>query len=146
MLVLYIIGKTDISLATRTIKVTNKGKNQQRNFTENDYNLVEQFIEYFDIIITTPHILTETSDLLGNRSDLHEMLKYFIDNSIEKYECSRKLSDNDYFFRFGLADSSIIAASENPYLVFTADKPLYGYLCQKGIDTVNFDTLISLNS
>jgi hypothetical protein len=141
MLVLYIIGTTDFRLVNKTIL--------GRNYTETDFILVAKFIEFFEIQITSPHILTETSDLIGEDNTFHTALKEYIRISTEKYELSLNLSENDYFFKFGLADSSIIYAStdsfKDSHLVFTADNKLYGYLTNLGVDTVNLDSLRALN-
>jgi hypothetical protein len=141
MLVLYIMGITDIRLVNKTVL----GK----NYTENDFNLVAKFIRYFDRKVTSPHILTETSDLIGEDNNFHTALKEYIKISTEKYELSLNLSENDYFFKFGLADSSIIYAStdsfKDSHLVFTADNNLYGYLTSLGVDAVNLDSLRALN-
>jgi hypothetical protein len=138
MLVLYIMGITDIRLVNKTVL----GK----NYTENDFNLVAKFIKYFDRKITSPHILTETSDLLGENCEFHIALKNdFIKLADEKYEPSLNLVEQDYFYQFGLADSSIIYASTNKYkeshLIFTVDGKLSGYLNTKGIDFVTLQLL-----
>ncbi len=138
MLVLFIIGITDIRLANKTVL----GK----NYTENDFNLVAKFIGYFDRKVTSPHILTETSDLLGENYEFHIALKNnFIKLADEKYEPSLNLAEQDYFYQFGLADSSIIHASTDKYreshLIFTVDGKLSGYLNTKGIDFVTLQIL-----
>jgi hypothetical protein len=141
MLVLYIMGTNDVASANKTIL----GK----NYTERDFERIAAFIEYFDRRVTSPHILTETSDLLGENNEFHLFLREFIMNADEKYEPSLNLAPNNYFLNFGLADSSIIYASTNihkgTHLVFTAESNLYGYLTNLGVDAVNLDLLRKFN-
>ena len=70
ILLLYIVGSKDPRL------IRNFGRTA--NFDENDFNLVSEFIEKFDHKITSPHILTEVSDLLGESNDFHTILKVYI--------------------------------------------------------------------
>ncbi len=50
ILLLYIVGAVDINL------IRNFGR--MAEFAENDFYVVSKFVDYFDIKITTPHILT----------------------------------------------------------------------------------------
>jgi rRNA-processing protein FCF1 len=141
MLVLYIMGTTDIKHVNRTISGGNTA-----NYTENDFILASAFIDYFDRKISSPHILTETSNLLGENYDFHSYLKNnYIDKVDEIYERSKNLAENNYYSKLGLADSSIISAStkskKDSHLVFTVDGPLSGYLKNIGIDFVTLQIL-----
>jgi len=135
ILLLFIVGSKNPEL------IRNFGRTA--SFDENDFILVSRFIEKFDHRITSPHILTEVSDLLGESNDFHTILKAYINESEEKYLASREIVKNEVFFRFGLADSAIIGISQNTHLIFTADNRFYGYLANIGVDAVNFDLLKS---
>jgi hypothetical protein len=135
ILLLYIVGSKDPR------QIRNFGRTA--NFDENDFILVSEFIEKFDHKITSPHILTEVSDLLGESNDFHTLLKTYIDISEEKYLTSREIAKNNSFFKFGLADSAIIEISQNSHLIFTADNRFYGYLQNIRVDSVNFNSLKS---
>ncbi len=138
IVLLYLVGSLDISLIrdfARTAK-----------FTEDDFFKVSKFIEYFDYQITTPHILTEVSDLLGNRRRLHDVLKIYIERANEVFKESLQVSESRIFSEFGLADAAIVRSAQNSYLIFTDDNPLYGYLINEEIDAVSLDILrISLS-
>jgi hypothetical protein len=142
MLVLYIMGSTDTKYVNRTIS----GKNNT-NYTEDDFDLAAKFIDYFDRKITSPHILTETSNLLGENKkyDFQSILKGYIKLTDEIYETSVELAETGYFVDFGLADSSIIYSSTNIYkdshLIFTVDGKLSNYLSTTGIDFVTLQIL-----
>lgn len=135
VLLLFIVGSKDPGL------IRNFGRTS--SFDENDFILVSKFIESFDHKITSPHILTEVSDLLGEGNDFHTILEIYINISEEKYLTSREIAKNNSFYEFGLADSAIIEISQNSHLIFTADNRLYHYLTTIGVDAVNFDLLKS---
>lgn len=133
LLLLYIIGSFNIELI-REFKRTS-------HFTIDDFYLISDFIELFESKITTPNILTEVSNLMGNKPNLRALLKIYISNSEEKTQESIKVVQNDAFITFGITGAAIIEISKNSYLVMTDDNPFYGILVNKGIDTVNLDEL-----
>lgn len=77
ILLLYIVGAVDINL------IRNFGRTA--NFAENDFYVVSKFVDYFDIKITTPHILTEVSNLFGNRKNLQAALSKYIELTEENF-------------------------------------------------------------
>jgi hypothetical protein len=138
LLIHYIVGSADIKLLGKT-KISS-------NADENDFILISEIIDYFDIKITTPNILTEVSDLLGEENNFHEILKEYIKITKEVFLPSFELSEKEVFTSFGLADTSIIESCRNSYLVFTDDSDLYGYLAGQKIDTIKFSYLRMLFS
>lgn len=131
ILLLYIVGSFDIS-SIRDFKRT-------ASFNENDFEKVSKFIDYFDLKITTPHILTEASDFIDNRQHLQAVLKIYIENTKEIFLEGTELSKKETFLKFGLADTSVTYTAKDSYLIFTDDKPLYGFLVNSNIDVVNLD-------
>ncbi len=136
ILLLYIVGSLDISLI-RNFKRT-------ANFSEKDFEIVSKFIDYFDLKITTPHVLTEVSDFIDNRQDLQYVLKVHIENTKEIFLDSLELSKKDTFLKFGLADTSVTYSAKDSYLIFTDDRPLYGFLTNSQVDAVNLDQVRSI--
>ncbi len=130
---LYVVG----SLAPSEIP----DHGRTAGYSEDDFTRVSKFIEYFHVRITTPHILTEISDLLGNDLELHQVLRGFIAITDEVYERSLLLSESDPFIKIGLADAAILMAAKNTYLVLTDDGPLQQFLLSAGIDFVNLDQI-----
>jgi len=133
LLLLYIVGSFDISLI-RDFKRT-------ANFTEDDFERVSKFVDYFDLKITTPHVLTEISDFIDNRQALQSVLKVYIEHSQEVFLESLELSKKETFLKFGLADTSVTYTAKDSYLIFTDDRPLYGFLINSEIDAVNLDQI-----
>lgn len=137
LLIFCIVCKTDIRLLGKT-KIT-------KQYNENDYILISEFIAAFNNKITSPHILTETSDLLGENNNFHATLQEeYINSVVEKNILSVEIAKSESFLRLGLADSAIIEISRDSYLVLTDDNDLYGYLSTKGIDAVKFSYLKQL--
>ena len=133
ILILYVVGSKAPNLI---------GKNKlTANFDENDFIIVSRFIESFNLKITSPHILTEVSDLLGESNDFHIILKEYINRAEELFLSSEEVAESESFLKFGLADSAMLEISKNSYLIFTADNRFYGYLTTMGIDAVNFDSV-----
>ncbi len=120
ILLLYIVGAVDINL------IRNFGRTAE--FAENDFYVVSKFVDYFDIKITTPHILTEVSNLFGNRKSLQAALSKYIELAKKFFLESKKVAETKTFLQFGLADAAISETAKNSYLVVTNDNPLFGYL------------------
>ena len=99
----------------------------------------QSLYDFFDIKIIVPHVLTEVSDFIDNRQTLQVALKVFIENSKEVFIDSLELSKKDSFLKFGLADTSVTYTAKDKYLIFTDDRPLYGFLINSQIDSVNLD-------
>lgn len=133
ILLLYIVGSFDINLI-RTFKRT-------QMFSENDFEIVSKFIDYFELKITTPHVLTEVSDFIDNRQILQSVLKVFIESAKEIFLESLELSKEESFLKFGLADTSVTYSAKDRCLILTDDKPLYGFLMNSQIDAVNLDQI-----
>jgi rRNA-processing protein FCF1 len=133
VLLLYLVGSFDPNLI-RNFKRT-------AGFTEEDFDLVNSFTNSFEMRVTTPHILTEVSDLIGNREELHILLKEYLNFSDEKFLESKKIAENPAFNRFGLADTAIVDTAKDSYLVFTDDGPLYNFLTNIGVDALKLDQI-----
>jgi len=136
LLLLYFIGLYDYNTIS-TFKRTTK-------YTIEDFDIISRIINFFDRVITTPHILTEISNLSGQLSGkikshyfkiFAEQIKLLEENS----KPSKDLCDGKCFRKFGLTDSGIVEISRDTYLVMTDDLPLSGYLQSQRIDVINFN-------
>lgn len=111
-----------------------------------DYKILSSIVSNFNILITTPNILTEVSNLLNHLDQREKLLYYqyfdtFIRKMNENFIKSNKVSSNNLFSKFGLTDLSIFEVSKGSYLVLTDDLELYHYLSNKKIDVINFNHL-----
>jgi hypothetical protein len=118
-------------------------------FTEDQFLLLAKFFAVFDKVITTPNLLTEVSNLLGQlpdtlRSSFFAVFAKRLALLEEHYSPSASVSTMTHFDRFGLTDSGIAQLVEGRYLVLTDDLSLFGYLQNRGIDAINFNHIRSL--
>jgi hypothetical protein len=112
---------------------------RHRAFNEDEFVLLARVVEHFKKVgrvLTTPHVLTEASNLSErlkeNRvaflSFIRPMIRDLDERFHEKRIGSARLSGQDYFVRFGLADAAIIDLTHDPLLVLTNDEPMARYL------------------
>ena len=119
---------------------------ENQGFTEKDFSLLECAVDSAKII-TTPHILTETSNFLcqGLHGEVRKMILQSVADSIQNFEehfaQAKRLVKIDAFHRFGLTDSAIHELPPKQYLVLSVDAPLVIALQKKGVDAINFNHL-----
>jgi hypothetical protein len=136
LLVVYLIGLFDRrQLANcRSIK---------SSFTNDEFELLARIIGLFDLVVTTPHILTEVSNLAGKLPEpLHVPFRRFFAELIgrltEQDVPATDLSQAPHFVRFGIADTAISLVAPGKYLVLTEEVALYSLLSRNGVDVMNF--------
>ncbi|MGB8701424.1 MAG: hypothetical protein WCD18_18575 [Thermosynechococcaceae cyanobacterium] len=143
LLLVYIIG--DIN-PNRLSKFTRTSQ-----FDAQSHELLVELIGNFNPIITTPNILTEVCNLLGNlqepeRSQCLSLVKYLTENKaifLEFYIESKIAANEICFTRLELTDSVIShLAKKDNYLVLTIDLKLHLHLLSEGIDSINFNNLL----
>jgi rRNA-processing protein FCF1 len=115
-------------------------------FTVNDFEVLFAFVKRFKEVVTTPSILTEVSNLLGQLPDRlrHSFYQYFayaLKELHEHYTPSQELADEKAFPKFGLTDTAILQAANRKYLVLTDDFRLTQYLLSRNVDVINFNHL-----
>ncbi len=95
------------------------------------------------MLITTPHLLTELSDLAtlhgSERSRLNTLFKEIVEQTLEFYDESRHIVSDAAFNRLGLADAAIATLCRRSLLVLTDDLELYHGLTTRGFDAINFN-------
>jgi rRNA-processing protein FCF1 len=140
ILLLWVVGTTNTSRITRFKRT--------EQFSEEDFDLLVDVLNYFHQIWTTPNILTEVynfaNQLRGNERE--QALSVFaagIQATLyEQYYTSPDLSLRADFLRLGLTDCSIIEmAEQETVLVLTDDFTLANYLWSYGLDAINFNHL-----
>jgi len=133
LLVLYLVGKT------------NKGRIRDfkpcDRFETEDFDLLVDLAEYLGKVFTTPHILTEVSNLAKLRGrDLPAFrlaYKVLVEQVDEFYDESRAVVADAAFMPLGLTDAAI-AMLHCRKLVLTVDFRLWVALRLRGVDAVNF--------
>ncbi len=134
LLVLLFVGRTN-RIRINSFKRTQK-------YTCDDYDLLELLLSKFSGLLTTPHVLTELSNLATLSGTEFARVRQLMQNEIkiirELHEASSTIVTNYAFMRLGLADAAIAQLS-NSALVLTDDLDLYIHLQNIGIDVLNFN-------
>lgn len=141
LLLLYFVGICDRGQIERFRRTRDR-------FVAEDFETLMRVFKRFDTVVTTPHVLTEVSNLLGQLSGQTKTICFglfaqHISLMNEKHTPAKDLSNSPTFVKFGMADLSIEYAAQG-YLVLTDDFPLSGYLSSKGLDVLNFNNIRTL--
>jgi rRNA-processing protein FCF1 len=117
--------------------------------------LLSELMDFFasgsTSVVTTPHVMTEVSNLLGHsqedwKPDVFQNLADVIVVHKEHYIPSQDIAIPKHFASFGLTDLGILAvALKEKCLVVTDDSPFANYLRQKQIDAFEFRRLREIN-
>ena len=141
LLVLYLVGSTNKNRIP-TFKRT-------QVYTIEDFELLQGLIAYLGDVITTPHVLTEVSNL----ANLHEpelrsfrqQFKSAVVGMVEFCDASREVVSDGSFQRLGLTDAAIALISRHNHLVLTDDLTLEITLHRRGVDAINFNHIRASN-
>jgi hypothetical protein len=100
-------------------------------------------VSQFERLITTPHLLTEVSNLAALHADelrvLRGLFKEVVGQMREFYDESRSVVEDAAFERLGLTDAAIATLCRRSMLVLTDDLQLHLALVNRGIDSINFN-------
>jgi predicted nucleic acid-binding protein len=116
-------------------------------FTKDDFDLLWRIVGRFNRLVTTPHVLTEVSNLAGQhgepeRKTLLAEFATLIALLPEQTESAATASADPVFQRLGLTDAVIIALAATPgFEVLTTDLDLWSHLSGKGLSAWNFNHL-----
>ena len=116
-----------------------------QQFTVADFELLLDVCGVFKKIISTPSILTETSNLAGHLRDSEKegfavVFKAFVEGIEESHRIAVEIVADSFFPKFGLTDTQIKMAAGD-YLILTDDLRLANSLARCGVDAVNFNHL-----
>ena len=138
LLLLGVVGNFDYRLI---------GRKRLEAFTVQDLNLLNLLVSRAKRLITTPGILTETSNLATQLIDGKRQIELFhkfgikIKEFDERHESSAVVCEEPAFLSLGLTDAAITRIARDGMLVLTVDFPLYGYLNKNGVEALNFNHL-----
>lgn len=138
VLLLLVVGRHDADLIPRLPRTS--------VYTPDDFTLLELLIAEIPTVKTTPHVLTETSNLLGHlgeplKTELFEgALRPITAIADELYRPSRELAEHLAFPKLGLTDTAVLALARQ-VLILTDDLKLSSFLFSEGADFINFHHL-----
>lgn len=140
VLVLLLVGTLDPSLIAR--------HKRTRQYTVDDFGVLENFVARFHRVVATPHVLAEAGNLGGQigepaRSDFFRLLALSLNEIHEEAVESRRVSEIDrhLFPRLGLTDSLTLVAARRDFLVLSDDLELVTELASAEAEVVNFTHL-----
>jgi acyl-CoA synthetase (AMP-forming)/AMP-acid ligase II len=115
-----------------------------QSFTAEDFDILSRLIDWFGKpLFTTPHVLSQVSDLTtlpGNDlGTIRSLLSNIVEQMEESYDQSKSLVVHPLFSRFGLTDAAIASVCSRGTLVLTADLDLQLVLQHRGADALNFN-------
>lgn len=139
LLVLLVIGSV-----SETAIASNK---RLSAYTLTDYKLLMSFINQFKTLFTTPHILTEVSNLIGCETkpqqqglEILNLLAQRMEEMLPASSETMSLYPKSYL-KFGLSDASIHRVATDNLLVLTDDLNFCYYLQGQNILALNFNNL-----
>jgi hypothetical protein len=146
LLLVFLTGASDPGLFGRFKRIS--------SYTIKDYELLVRLLNSFTVLLTTPHILTEVSNLANNLPDRSKAVWYRNFAKLilseqdtpglrERWTPAAELAETKEFAAFGIADSALASLSSEA-LVVTEDHRLSGALHSRGITVFNFGDLRKL--
>ena len=138
LLLLLIVGIYDKNLI---------GKHKRtKSFIAEDFDLLVDSIDGYEILWVTSHCLAEVSNLLKQThstqaKELMACFATFVANAKESHIQKEVIFSSKYVGRLGVADTGIIMKSKRVSCVFTVDFDLYIEISKTGNRVVNFNHL-----
>lgn len=137
LLILIVVG----SIAPERIERFARTK----RYTNDDFNLAREFIARFRWTVTTPHILSQVSDLLQFQRAHSELgaaiiaaLRHIYAATVELHVPARNLAREPRYPEIGLADCSVMDAADRGCTIFTDDLVLHNIALSRGYKSINF--------
>jgi hypothetical protein len=135
LLIFYVVGSHDRSQI---------GRQRLSSYTVDDFKLLTRFVSGFRRMVTTPHILTEVSNLLGSQSFGDQSVSFFeafaaqIGLLHEEQPVSARAASRSEFPFLGLTDC-VLAELSTSFFVLSNDARMVIKLHEAGLNAVNFN-------
>jgi hypothetical protein len=113
-------------------------------FCEQDVELLQAVLTLFPTLRTTPHVLTEVSNLANSLPQWRKeaWVEYFarsVEALPEQWIQAREIA-TDPIFRLGITDACLCRLASS-HVILTIDFPLSNYLESRNLNVINFDRL-----
>jgi hypothetical protein len=137
LLLLYVVGQYDDSIIQRG------AFNRLAAYSLEDYSLLRGLMLLFSKFVTTPHVLAEVSNWIGNLQSVWEteclsrfadILAGFTELQVKSFEVAL----DPRFAYLGLTDTAISRVASE-YLVLTDDGRFAFHLGEMGLDALNIN-------
>jgi hypothetical protein len=138
LLLLFLIGSYERSRIARFKRTA--------GFSESDFDILAGLMTAFRAMVTTPHVLTEVSNLANSlpehlKPSWSEHFALQTASLTELFEPAVEVMLQESFLAFGLTDAAIHCASIDT-LILTEDFRLSGFLISRGVAVLNFKELL----
>ena len=136
---LYLVGSYDL-------KLVGDGKYKKLSkYNDEDYRLLLRLKNVFKKAVTTPHVLTEVSNLTNDLPEKTKSacLKKFYETFVEIDELnipSMDAAQRPEFHFLGLTDSALALVSDQ-FLIVTDDARFVKKMNESGLEALNFNHL-----
>jgi hypothetical protein len=137
ILLLLVVGSTDLR------RVGDMPRTKQ--YDADDYNNASYIVRGFRWAVTTPHVLSQTSDLLRSTraygelaESLSRKLQAVFLLTQEHFVPARVLAKPKEFRSVGLADASVLDAARRGCTILTDDLILHNVVLSRGGKSINF--------
>lgn len=116
LLLVYFLGLYD---AVSGYQIINSFRYTKGSYGDEDFEILSELLKRFDKRITTPHILAEVSNMLGQlrepaRETCFGFLKTIVPSFEERTTSARELCGEPAFMDLGVADTGILLAALEP--------------------------------
>jgi hypothetical protein len=117
------------------------------SFQAEDVELLFETLKVFSTVRTTPHVLTEVSNLTNQlpawvKQDWYMHFSHQIEVIPEEWTPAATIASGDFMW-LGLTDAALAAFAET-HVILTLDFPLSNSLQSRGLNAINFTHLRSL--
>lgn len=115
-------------------------------YSVEDFDLLQMTLAEFDEVLVTPHVLAETSNLLGYlaeplRSAARVIFAAILPPWEERFTRGTELTGTSVYVRLGLTDSALFSTASASITLLTDDLPLFIAAGKAGRSTINFTHL-----
>src|SRR5215471_13297052 len=111
LLLLLVVGRFDEQRIGRFERT--------RDFVLEDFRLLELIVRQFSKILSTPHVLTEVSNLATKfepPGSFRDMFRQTIETIDERNCAAKTVTANKYFRKLGLTDAAILSLADRQFL------------------------------
>jgi len=116
-------------------------------FTPADFDLLQEELGRFGRILTTPTVVTEVSNLMGNQ--FHETIAgtliHVCTPLVEITRPKEEVWAGEGFPRLGFSDASVLASLDDDTVLLTDDVSLYNQALYQDSEAINFNHLRKFN-
>lgn len=136
LLVLFVAGLTDRRLIGQHKRL--------RAYVDEDFVQLHRILAYSARVMVTPHVLAETSNLLGqieapSRQRLLVTLSRVCGELIEVFVAASDAARDSIFPQLGLTDTALLMLPLDGHALLTADHDLHVAAIRRGHDSRNFN-------